>query len=80
MPLLVSTMQRFSKKGLLLSGFFLFAMFMGAGPGLYIVAVRPVTLGPFPAFYLWTISWFFVLAGIVVYASATLWSKEDEED
>ena len=80
MALLVYTMQRFSKKGLLLSGFFLFAMFMGAGPGLYIAAVRPVTVGPFPGFYLWTISWFFVLAGIVVYATATLWSKEDEED
>ena len=62
-----------------LSFWFLFAMLLGAGPGLFFAAGESRTILGLPAFYLWVIFWFFVLSGIVVCASINIWSREDED-
>ena len=58
---------------------FLVAMFLGAGPGLFFAAGEARIVVGVPAFYLWVILWFFVLSGIVVYASLNIWSREDDD-
>jgi hypothetical protein len=58
---------------------FLVAMFLGAGPGLFLAAGEAKVVCGVPLFYLWVVFWFVVLGGIVSYTSTTVWSKEDEE-
>ena len=58
--------------GWLLSGVFVFAMTMATGPGVLLVN-RPVMLAGVPLIYLWSVLWYFVLAGVVVAAYWFVW-------
>jgi len=63
---------------------FLIALFMGPGPGIYLInpdpgdpATRRVVLG-MPVVYVWAISWFFVQLAVVVIAYFKLWSRQED--
>ena len=71
-----------STRSWLLGAALLFAIFMGAGPGVYLVnpdanAGEAATVGGIPILYAWYTCWFFVEAIIVVIAFFTVWRKED---
>jgi hypothetical protein len=67
-----------SKTGFILTAVFLFALFMGPGPGAMLIDGDPrdpaVWFG-IPALYLWALLWFVVLSGCVVTAALTVWKK-----
>lgn len=65
---------------------FTFALFMGPGPGIYLVnpvpgepGTRRVVLG-MPIVYVWAVSWFFVQLAVVLIAYVKLWSREGHRD
>ncbi len=62
-----------------LTAAFFFALFMGAGPGLYLVngyAASGGTIAGMPALYAWAVGWCAVEAGIVLAAYLLIWRKE----
>ena len=70
-----SPRQRLSR---VLLALFFFALFMGAGPGLYLVndyAAAGGTLLGMPALYAWAVGWCAVEAGIVLIAYLTVWKE-----
>jgi hypothetical protein len=62
-----------------LSLIFAAAMFMGPGPGLYLVnpdrgdPQATFAIAGVPVLYLWALFWFLVQAAVVIVAYATLW-------
>lgn len=62
-----------------LAGLFLFSVLMGPGPGLYLInpgrGASTTFLGV-PIVYLWTVGWFFVMAGVILTAYHVLWKQE----
>ena len=46
------------------------------GPG-YAVANKPVFLGPIPLPYAWTVFWFLIFFGAIVYAFRYIWIDEE---
>lgn len=67
-----------SKLGLALTIVFLFALFMGPGPGAMLIdgtAEEPAIWFGVPALYVWALFWFAVMAACVVIAALTLWKK-----
>lgn len=68
-----------------LAGLFVFATFMGSGPGMYLVNPSPedsapLTLLGMPALYAWAVFWFFVQAAVVVTAYRKLWTQDEEDE
>ena len=65
----------------LLSAVFLAALFMGPGPGIWLVSPRPgersEILG-MPVVYVWAVFWCGVLAAVVITAHRTLWRDEEQ--
>ena len=66
----------------ILAAIFVFATFMGSGPGLYLVNPAPDDSSPatflgMPILFAWAVLWFFVQAGIVLVAYCKLWTKRD---
>lgn len=62
-----------------LFGLFLFAVFMGPGPGIYLVNPHrgaPTTLLNVPIVYLWAVGWFVVMAGVILTAYHVLWKQD----
>ena len=71
---------------LILALVFFFAMFMGPGPGVYLVnpgadheGPTPTLLG-LPIVYAWAVIWFGVQAAVLVTAYFTLWSRSEEKE
>ena len=77
-----------------LTALFLLALFMGAGPGLYLIAPAPAhqatgAAGPIangartvfglPILYAWGLLWFLVEAVLLLVAYVTIWSRDAEE-
>jgi len=60
--------------GRVLAVLFFGAMFMGAGPGVYLVNGRGPIIG-MPAIYVWVVCWYFVQAAVVVAAFRTVWKR-----
>jgi len=72
-----------SRLSIVLLLIFLLALFMGPGPGIYLVnpvpgepATRRVVLG-MPIVYVWAVFWFFVQLAVVVIAYFRLWSRDE---
>ena len=69
----------FPRKTAVLGLLFLFALLMGAGPGLYLV--NPSDSGDsalflgMPVLYFWAVFWFFVEAATVI--AYMVWAKEE---
>ena len=65
--------------GTVLALVFLFAMFMGPGPGVYLVNPDPTDPNTrllffgMPVIYVWAVCWFFVQAAVVLLAYVLLW-------
>lgn len=60
---------------------FLFALLMGAGPGIYLVNGYAAAGGTFwgmPVLYAWAVGWCAVEAGVVLVAFLTVWRSESE--
>ena len=58
---------------------FFFALFMGAGPGLYLIngyAKQGGTLLGMPALYAWAVIWCGIEAAIVLIAYLKVWRHE----
>ena len=69
----------------ILTAVFVFATFMGPGPGLYLVNPSPGDPSPatflgMPVLFAWAVFWFFVQAGVVLVAYRKLWTKQDGLD
>ncbi len=69
----------------ILTAVFVFATFMGPGPGLYLVNPSPGDPSPatflgMPVLFAWAVFWFFVQAGIVLVAYRKLWTNGDDLD
>ncbi len=70
---------------IILSALFVFALFMGPGPGVWLVNPDPAdpdahrTLLGAPIIYVWAVLWFAVEAAIVIIAAMTLWKPESAE-
>ena len=69
----------------ILTAIFVFATFMGSGPGLYLVNPSPDDFSPatflgMPILFAWAVFWFFVQAGVVLVAYCKLWTKQDGLD
>lgn len=70
---------------ILLSAIFVFALVMGAGPGVYLVNPHPgapraaYTLCGMPVIYAWAVFWFAVQAATVVAASVLLWNTDEPQ-
>ena len=68
----------------LLALFFLLAMVMGSGPGLYLINPDPgdpnatFTLGGLPVIYLWGLLWYAVQLGVILRAYTTHWQGGDD--
>lgn len=67
-----------------LTGLFLVAVFMGAGPGLHLInpdATDPTaqftTLG-LPTIYLWGLFWYAVQFGVIVIAYRRHWTQDHD--
>ena len=71
--------------GILTAGF-IFAVIMGAGPGVFLVNPDPDDpdarrfLFGVPIVYLWAVGWFFVQASCVVIAYRVLWRAEEDSE
>ena len=75
-PQNTSSRHRLSR---ILLAVFLFALFMGAGPGLYLVndyAAGGGTLLGMPALYAWAVGWCAVESGVIIAAYLTVWKSE----
>ena len=65
---------------------FIFAVMMGAGPGVYLVNPDPGDpdarrfIGGVPIVYAWAIFWFSIQATCVVIAYRCLWREESESE
>lgn len=63
---------------------FLFAIFMGAGPGLHLVNPDPLdtdatfTVLGLPTIYVWGLGWYAVQFGVILYAYIHIWRDEDD--
>ena len=69
--------DRWLRRGL--SAAFIFALLMGAGPGLYLIngyAADGGTILGMPALYAWAIGWCAIESGIIVAAYLTVWKSE----
>ncbi|HIG54851.1 MAG TPA: hypothetical protein EYG11_16330 [Candidatus Latescibacteria bacterium] len=63
---------------------FLLAVFMGAGPGLYLI--NPDPLDPkadflafgLPVIYVWGLCWYVVQFAVILYAYKHLWRADDD--
>lgn len=67
------------RRGLL--AVFLFALLMGAGPGLYLVngyAREGGTILGMPALYAWAVGWCAIEAAVVLAAYLLIWRKQPE--
>ncbi len=69
----------------ILTAVFVFATFMGPGPGLYLVNPSPGDPSPatflgMPVLFAWAVFWFFVQAGVVLVAYRKLWTNGDDLD
>ena len=69
----------------ILAAIFVFATFMGSGPGLYLVNPSPEDISPatflgMPILFAWAVFWFFAQAGVVWVAYCKLWAKHEEVD
>ena len=69
--------------GVVLGLIFLFALVMGAGPGIYLVnpdpadpAARLTILGGVPVIYAWVLLWCIVEAAVAIIAYFYLWKDE----
>jgi hypothetical protein len=69
----------------LLTGLFLLAVFMGAGPGLHLInpdfadpQANFTTLG-LPTIYLWGLFWYVIQFGVILIAYRCHWSKQDDD-
>ncbi len=67
----------------ILAAIFVFATFMGSGPGLYLVnpspeASSPATFLGMPILFAWAVFWFFIQAGVVLVTYCKLWTKRDD--
>ena len=67
----------------LLTGLFLLAVFMGAGPGLHLVNPDPcdpqadfITLG-LPTIYVWGLLWYAVQFAVILVAYFRFWNDDD---
>ena len=63
---------------------YLLAVFMGAGPGLYLInpdiaepTATSTALG-LPVIYLWGLAWYAVQFGVILYAYLHLWREDDD--
>ena len=65
--------------GLLLSMVFLFALAMGAGPGI-VLANQPAMWFGFPRLYVWGSFWCAVEVVVVVVAYLTVWREAKADD
>ena len=81
-------MRGMERRGLakLLAVLFVFALFMGPGPGVLLVNPDPAdpearrfVLG-MPVIWVWAVCWYVVMASIVVVAYTRLWRQEREEE
>jgi hypothetical protein len=68
----------------ILAALFFLAIFMGAGPGLYLIAPAPDatevrTVFGLPIVYAWGVLWFLVEALLLFVAYLTIWSREVED-
>ena len=55
---------------------FALALFMGPGPGMYLVN-RPEPLLGLPAIYTWGLIWYVVEVGVVVLAYLFVWPRDE---
>jgi hypothetical protein len=67
----------------ILTAIFVFATFMGSGPGLYLVNPSPDDSSPatfigMPILFAWACFWFFAQAIVVLVAYRKLWTNQDE--
>ncbi|MFV1966174.1 MAG: hypothetical protein ACC628_12185 [Pirellulaceae bacterium] len=62
----------------LLAATFALAMFMGAGPGIYL-ANEPQTWFGFPRLYVWALFWCAVETTVILAAYAFVWRSPNEE-
>ena len=67
-----------------LVAFFLLAVFMGAGPGLYLINPEPgdpntafIILG-LPKVYVWGLFWYVVQFAVIVIAYRRFWVDSDD--
>ncbi len=72
------------RSGIVLTGIFVLALFMGPGPGLHLVNPDPTdpealrTVLGLPIVYAWGVLWFGVEAAVLIVAYFTVWSGDDE--
>jgi len=68
-------------KGKLLSIIFLLSLVLGPGPGATLIdgtRENPSIWFGIPALYVWVVFWFLVMAGCIVTAALTIWSKDKD--
>jgi len=68
-------------KGPLLSIIFLLSLVLGPGPGATLIdgtRENPSIWFGIPALYVWVVFWFLVMAGCIVTAALTIWSKDKD--
>lgn len=68
-------------KGPLLSIIFLLSLVLGPGPGATLIdgtRENPSIWFGIPALYVWVVFWFLVMAGCIVTAALTIWSKDTD--
>ena len=72
--------------GWVLTGFFVLALVMGPGPGLYLVNPDPSDPASFrtvlglPIIYAWGLLWFTVQASVLIVAYFTVWNDEETRE
>ena len=72
-----TTSKKQSIKKYFLIFVFLFALFMGPGPGAMLIP--PNSVFGWPALYLWTVFWGIILGGTVTFSAISIWSKEGDD-
>lgn len=70
----------------LLTAIFFLAVFMGPGPGIYLVnpssgpGTDQTTVFGMPILYVWAVFWFFVMAVTVIVAARCVWKFDESAD